>query len=95
MWLKTAVVGIKPGPKAKGIEVFLHYSANQCPFTITDQSLAAFCFPLGADSQTPKDRMAPEVRMAPYTQLQCKGHPQLQTAASSSSQSSSSISYSI
>jgi hypothetical protein len=30
-------------------------------FTVSDASLAAFCFPLGAESQTPKDRMAPEV----------------------------------
>lgn len=82
MWLKTAVVGIKPGPKAKGIEVFLHYSANQCPFTITDQSLAAFCFPLGADSQTPKDRMAPEVRGA-LSSCSAKGHPHLQPAGCS------------
>ena len=61
MWLRLVVVGLRLGPKSKTTETFLSSSINECPFNVSNQSLAAFSFPLGPDSQTPKDRMAPEV----------------------------------
>jgi hypothetical protein len=61
MWLKFVVVGLRLGPKSKSTETFLSSDINECPFNVSSQSLAAFSFPLGPDSQTPKDRMAPEV----------------------------------
>jgi hypothetical protein len=61
MWFKFAVVAVKlSGPK-KAAHVFLKRSYNGGAFEVGDAPLAAFCLPLGADSQTPKDRMAPEV----------------------------------
>lgn len=61
MWFKVIVCGIKAELKAKTADVFLKYRVNDCPFHVSDQSLAAFCLPLGPESQQPKDRMAHEV----------------------------------
>jgi hypothetical protein len=65
MWLKFAVCGIRVGAKQqKTSTVFLKYAVNSDGGEeVNDASLAAFCLPLGPESQTPKDRMAEEVRM--------------------------------
>jgi hypothetical protein len=60
MWFKLVVVGIKAGPKPAA-EVFCKYSSCERPFHVNDEALAAFCLPLGPESQTLKDRMAHEV----------------------------------
>ena len=65
MWLKFAVCGIRASSKQqKTSTVFLKYAVNSDGGEeVNDASLAAFCLPLGPDSQTPKDRMAEEVRL--------------------------------
>jgi hypothetical protein len=69
MWFDFAVAGVRPGVK-KAAHVYLKRSfgggggaRGASPLEAADSSLAAFCFPLGADQQTPRDRMAPEVRL--------------------------------
>lgn len=69
MWLSFGVVAIKAKAKGNSSEVFLKHTVNDPPFEVNDHSLSAFCFPLGADSQTPKDRMAQEVRHVNITEL--------------------------
>lgn len=62
MWFRFAVVAVRlTGPK-KAAHVFLKCGYNGGDFQVSDASLGAFCLPLGAESQTPKDRMAQEVR---------------------------------
>ena len=62
MWFRFAVVAVKVAGPKKAAHVFLKRSYNGGAFEVSDASLGAFCLPLGADSQTPKDRMAQEVR---------------------------------
>lgn len=66
MWLKVVVVGLKAaaGQKPKAAEVFCRFNVNESPCQVQDQSLAAFCWPLGPENQNPKEFMAPEVRFA-------------------------------
>lgn len=66
MWLKVVVVGLKAaaGQKPKAAEVFCRFNVNESPCQVQDQSLAAFCWPLGPENQTPKEFMAAEVRFA-------------------------------
>lgn len=60
MWFKLVVVGLKAAPKPAA-EVFCKYSSCEHQFHVNDEALAAFCLPLGPESQTLKDRMAHEV----------------------------------
>eukprot|EP00775_Hariotina_reticulata_P011069 gene11069-11225_t len=61
MWLKFVVCGVKLNPKgSKAAHVFLNFDVNDCKYSISSQSLAAFCLPLGAEAQTPKERMSHE-----------------------------------
>jgi hypothetical protein len=65
MWLRSAVATVQapPGGK-KAVSVSLkrafHAGGAGAAFAVADGALAAFCFPLGADAQAPRDRMAPE-----------------------------------
>jgi hypothetical protein len=70
MWFKLVVVGIKAGPKPAA-EVFCKYSSCERPFNVNDEALAAFCLPLGPESQTLKDRMAHEVWQQRLLQYCC------------------------
>lgn len=61
MWFKFIVVGVKAVEKGRTAAVFLNYRGNESPFHVPDQQLAAFCLPLGPESQSQKERMSHEV----------------------------------
>lgn len=61
MWFKFIVIGVKAGEKGKTAQAFLKYKGNESPFHVPDQQLAAFCLPLGPESQSQKERMSHEV----------------------------------
>jgi len=61
MWLDFSVVALKSTSTGKSSVVFLKHTACEGTVQATDGSIAAFCLPLGPESQTPKDRLAPEV----------------------------------
>lgn len=65
MLFKVVVVGLKAaaGQKPKGTEAFCSCAVNASSAQVQDQSLSAFCWPLGPENQSQKEFMAPEVRV--------------------------------
>jgi hypothetical protein len=67
MWLRVVVVGVDAAASGRGAkpvaEVFCAHAVNGAPSLtdVPDQSLAAFCLPLGPKNQSAKEFMAPEV----------------------------------
>jgi hypothetical protein len=63
MWFKVVVIGLKAvaGQKPKGTEAFCSCDVNTSTAQVQDQSLSAFCWPLGPEHQSQKEFMAPEV----------------------------------